>query len=329
MSLKAADIAASPRLYPHQLDLARNRLMLLRLTQADYRAASFLDDRMATPDMVVGWAPAASLAVAAKAIRQRPLHFIFHTGHVGSTLLSRLLDEAPGVLGLREPLPLRTLAEEGVANAADAAHLDLMLHLWSRGFDDTQTVVVKATSSAGHFAPRLLQASPRSHAVYLYLKAEPCLATLLAGENTVTDLAAFAPMRARRVAAQLGEALPAITGPGETAALAFLAENLARQASAGPRVLMLDFDALLAGLEIGLAAVLAHFGRPLPPETIRHLAASPTLGRYSKAPEQAYSQGLRAAVLAEARQKAGGEIRKGLAWLEEIARQHSAIAALL
>ena len=40
-----------------------------------------------------------------------PIHFIFHSGHVGSTLLSRLLEEVPSQLGLREPLPLRSLAE--------------------------------------------------------------------------------------------------------------------------------------------------------------------------------------------------------------------------
>ena len=42
---------------------------------------------------------------------ERAVHFIFHTGHVGSTLVSRLLDETGDVLSLREPLPLRTLAD--------------------------------------------------------------------------------------------------------------------------------------------------------------------------------------------------------------------------
>ncbi|MEL7190174.1 MAG: hypothetical protein AAGK17_11525, partial [Pseudomonadota bacterium] len=47
--------------------------------------------------------------------------FIFHIGHVGSTLLARLLGEAPDTLALREPQLLRQFAElktlEGLAHS--------------------------------------------------------------------------------------------------------------------------------------------------------------------------------------------------------------------
>ena len=51
--------------------------------------------------------------------------------------------------------------------------------------------------------------------------------------------------------------------------------------------------------------------------------------RYAKAPEHAYDADLRAAVLAEARQTAGAEIAKGMAWLERAAAEFPAIAAAL
>jgi len=80
------------------------------------------------------WMPAASVARAMSGPRDlRRLHFIFHAGHVGSTLLSRLLDEAEGVLSLREPLPLRTIAEN-----FSEPRLDLLLRLWERGFANTK-----------------------------------------------------------------------------------------------------------------------------------------------------------------------------------------------
>ena len=64
-------------------------------------------------------------------------------------LLSRLLDEVPGVLGLREPHPLQTLADmadEASGGEAYLARLKTFLRLWSRGFEATSTVVLKATS---------------------------------------------------------------------------------------------------------------------------------------------------------------------------------------
>ncbi len=60
----------------------------------------------------------------------------------------------------------------------------MLLGLWSRGYEATRAVVVKATSSAGRLAPRLLGRSPASRAVYLNLAAEPYLATLLGGANS-------------------------------------------------------------------------------------------------------------------------------------------------
>ena len=174
----------------------------------------------------------------------RPLHFIFHTGHVGSTLLSRLLDETGAVLSLREPLPLRTLADahdalgrpDSLLGAPQfEALLDMTLRLWSRGYAGTRAVVVKATSSAGRLAPAILARSPASRAVYLNLRAEPYLATLLGGANSATDLRGHGPGRMRRLLA--GRELPVeplhALSPGELAALGWLAESLAlRQAIA-------------------------------------------------------------------------------------------------
>ena len=74
------------------------------------------------------------------------INFIFHTGHVGSTLVSRLLDETGPVLSVREPLPLRTLAEaQDTLRAPESLLgeprfellLDTLMRLWSRGYPAT------------------------------------------------------------------------------------------------------------------------------------------------------------------------------------------------
>jgi hypothetical protein len=325
MALTAADIIASPEVYPFALDVQRQLLQLVRMTRTDYRAASFLDGRMLTPAMEIGGAPVAVLAQAAKRVKAKPLRFIFHTGHVGSTLLSRLLDEVPGVLSLREPLPLRSLADH-----PDPQILETLLLLWSRGYEDTHHVIVKASSMAGTLAPMMLEAAPESRGVYLHLKAEPYLATIIAGSDTVKDQAAFAYPRMVRIAARLRDnAIPQPQSPGEYAALTFLAEGVARAdalAAQPERMLGVDFEDLLADVDGMLAAIIAHFQLP---QSIPQAAIAQQMGRYSKAPDSAYSPALRAQILDEARTKAGHEIRGGLAWLENIAARHAVVADLL
>jgi hypothetical protein len=328
MAAQAMTLAET--LYPQKYDAARDAVFLLPLDARGLRAASFLDDRILAPGMQGTWRAADEIARDVEGVVARPLHIIFHTGHVGSTLLSRLVDEAPGVLGLREPLPLRTLAEMHDARArAFAARLALFLKLWARGFADTRHIIVKATSTAGRIAPALLDAAPEARAAYLNLRAEPYLATLLAGANALVDLQGFEAERRRRLAAMLGGA-PATASIGELAAMTWLTESLTRAdavARFGGRVLPLDFDAVLGDLPGAITAVLGHFGIA---GDAAQIARSPVLSRYSKAPQQfEYSPQFRAQLLAQARYEHAGEIRHGRAWLDRIAAREARVAALL
>jgi hypothetical protein len=344
----AAELSAllprSPDAYPQALDLVRGLVLVIRMDAGAYRAASFLDERILTPATRGAWLAAGAVTEAARQVTgARPLHFIFHTGHVGSTLLSRLLDETGGVLGLREPLPLRTLAdaqdalgspESLLSDAQFSALLEALLRLWSRGYEGTWAVVVKATSSAGRIGGHLLAASPGSRAVYLSLRAEPYLATLLGGANSAIDLRGHGPGRMRRLLAR--RALPVAPlhalSPGELAALGWLAESLARAdvlAAGGGRALALDFDAFLADVPGELARVLAHFGLPRDEAFLSGILQNPVMRQYSKAPELPFPPGERAAQLAHSRRDNTAEIRRGLDWLERLARTDESVAALL
>ncbi len=327
-------------LYPFKLDLERSRVLQIEMDEAAFRAASFLDDRILTPATRGAWAPLSDLmAATAVSVRgdARPLHFIFHTGHVGSTLVSRLLDETGRVLPLREPLPLRTLAAAhdalqgggldpdpaSMTPAQFDALLAMLLRLWSLGYATTEAVILKATSSAARLAPALLNAARDSRAIYLNLRAEPYLATLLAGQNSPIDLRGHAPERLRRLAARLASPLPALgdLSLGELAALSWLAETLTQQdliARYPTRVVGIDFDAFLADVAGHLQGILAHFRLPQDPECLGALLRSPVLTRYSKAPEHPYDPALRAEVLQDARRHHRGEIGKGLRLLERL-----------
>ena len=333
-----ADIADTPHYYPLALDSAQERVLLTRLSEADYRVSSFLDNRVVMPGMRTTWVPLGEIAIASKHVKSRPLHFIFHSGHVGSTLLSRLLDELPGVLGLREPVPLRTLADDydrlGLGGVAQFnTRLATFLNLWSRGFKDTRAVVVKSTSIASRLAPTLLGMATQSRAVYLNVSLETYLATMLGSAAADEDIAAFGPLRAKRLSAMLQTALPEAKTRGEAIALAWLTERFTQQmaqSAAGARVLAVDFDEMLADLPQTLARVTAHLELEAAPAEIAKLAKSAVLTRYSKAPERhAFSQADRAARLQNALRANADDVEKGKRFIAGLAARHPSVAAVL
>ena len=337
-------LPASPDAYPQKLDLNAGRVLIVRLDAATYRAASFLDDRILGPAVRGAWLSLGDVIEASRRIAERRrVHFILHTGHVGSTLVSRLLDETGLVLSLREPLPLRTLADvHDVLGRVDSLwsepQFDLVvgafMRLWSRGYHDTQCVVVKATSSAGRVHAALLAASEDSRAIYMNLRAEPYLATLLAGQNSLIDLRGHGPERMRRVQARFGASVAPLhaLSVGELAALSWLAETSAQRDAlkALPgRVIDVDFDTLLGDVAGQMARILEHFALPDAGRHSAQMARSASLSRYSKAPEYDYSADARAEVLRESRRSNRLEIRKGLEWLEALAKSNREVAEIV
>lgn len=337
-------LALSPDVYPQKLDPVRDAVLLVRLDRAAYRTASFLDDRILTQGTEGAWVPLIRIAASASRVTGAlPLHFIFHTGHVGSTLASRLLEESGSVLGLREPLPLRTLAEirdglDQVDSLLSIAQFDAVLSafiaLWSRGYHGTRGVIVKATSSSARLAPSLLERSPHSRAIYMNLRAEPYLATLLAGQNSPSDLRGHGPERIRRLRSRVATPLSPLhsLSLGELAALSWLAESWTQRETlkrfAG-RVIPLDFDDFLAQVEGSVRRIVGHFNLPIDDRALAAVARSPVLTRYSKAPEFAYTPALRTEVLRDARRDHRDEIRKGLQWLERLGRVEPAVQEVL
>jgi hypothetical protein len=108
----AEELGRSPELFPYVLDLPADGVLFTRLRKTDFETASFLDARLITPQTasrMLPW-PEVSAAIDAARLAER-CGFIFHIGHVGSTLLSRLIGSHAAVFSLREPEILRTLAQ--------------------------------------------------------------------------------------------------------------------------------------------------------------------------------------------------------------------------
>ena len=335
----------SPELFVQQIDLVAGKAAVLRLSRQAYRAASFLDTRVLAlapdgfimpHDHLVAWTQAITDAA-------RPIHFMFHAGHVGSTLLSRMIEEANGVLCLREPPSLRTLAamhdtlsgafsgdrsgghpSASASNAFDVA-LTTQVRLWRRGYDDTHCVVVKTTSDTARIGERLMREAPEARAVLLNVAAEVFLVQTLS--SSMSDLQSKGRERFGRLLRMLGAVGP-VTTRGEAAAMSWLAEQLTQQriAKACPgRTLSIDFDAFLADPDLALKAILQHFA--LRESAAKNKAAHALMRQYAKNPDEHYSTEMRAARLRQSRNDNGEEIRRGLAWLDAMAAAHPSAAA--
>lgn len=334
-----------PTFFPHKLDLIAERALFVHLDRAAISDASFLDDRVLSPQTAGIWLRLDQLdRTVLGANSGKPIHYIFHIGHVGSTLLSRMLDQMDGTLGLREPMPMRTLAEASddlhtTASLISPAYLerliDIYTMLWSRPFPDTQAIILKATSSTARMGSRLLNQQTTSRAVYLYLPAEPYLATLLAGANSPIDLRGHAQERSRRLealsAARVSQPLHAFS-LGELAAHAWLTEMLTQyvlQSSANMRVRAVNFETLLGAPRETLEAICEHLNVTTSDAALTRATSDKILNRYSKSTGELYSAQLRGQILDEARHKNAAEIRRGLDWIERMERNSPVVAQLL
>jgi hypothetical protein len=283
-----------------------------------------------------------SAAIDAARLTER-CAFIFHIGHVGSTLLSRLIGEHPGAFALREPVILRTFAhlhgEPEVRppswSGGDVdARLGGCLKLWSRTFDEQQRAVIKATSFASELAAELLSRPAAPAAVLMYVRPESYLATILGGANSRHEAKILTPSRLRRLHRRLGREVWRLEtlSEGETLALGWACEMsaLAQAArAAGKRALRVDFERFL----VQPAAVLFDVSRQLDIDAsaaeTEAIIAGPHMRHYSKAPEHTYDAALRSEVLNEARATHGAEIRRGLAWLDRAAKEFAPVREAL
>ncbi|MFD0724706.1 hypothetical protein [Lysobacter brunescens] len=314
----AADLLQDPHYLPFQLDLANGRVLCVRLDAQQRREAAFLDPRALPPQPQGAW--------LALSILQAPdtghtvADGIFHIGHCGSTLLSRLLDTWPEVEGLREPLPLRDLAAAWHAPSPPHALLATLMAYWRRPLPPASRVAIKVTSSCNVLIEPLLRDGGLSRAILLDMPLVPWLATLLKSEDSVRDALAAFDERAE-VLRMHGIAIDGVHAPGdaiEACAMGWLAERLRFDALASgefaSRVLRVDFEDLLASPSTELARIAAHLS--LDADGVAHALASPAWGRYSKAQQHDYGRDDRAHDLALAQQRFGAEIARGVAWVD-------------
>lgn len=329
-----------PEVFPHQLDLINDNLLLVELSAAEVRAASFLDQRVLKQTTRGTWISWPLIAEIFKAVAvDQPPAYIFHVGHCGSTLVSRLLQFVDGTTSLREPLPLRTLAQD-LADAGDGRsfltreawmeRLQVLSKMWCRGAART---VIKATSICTDLMPEIHCDEPGARSVFVYNRAETHIATLLAGENAAVDLRGFAQVRLQRLQQKTGLDIHLHQmNLGQLAALSWLSETTSATQSLAKypdQIALLEFEAFIGDPADSLTRLLQFFNISANAETVEKAAGSNVLQTYSKAPDHQYNAQTRAAILANSRSQFGKEIKESLVWLEGLAGRSELVRASL
>ena len=322
------EITRDARWLAQALDPSAGEVRLIAMDRESYRAASFLDDRVMQQPVdaqVVAW-PAVEEAVSDDL--RNDARWIFHIGHVGSTLVSRLLGELPGVLAIREPRLLRDVAM--CPPAVRARYLAAVPKLMSRTFGEDETACVKATSWVSEIAPDLVPAGER--ALFMFASPRNYVASILAGENSVKELRMLADSRAQRLSARV-PAMASAHGDAGLAAVAWACEmtSLEQAAEQMPdrTVVWADFDAMLADMPSALRGVADDFNFGAEDEHLAAICAGPLMSSYSKALEYEYSADLRRELIAEAGRYHGREIDGALAMLSSAAEKSPLLARAL
>jgi hypothetical protein len=325
------EIVNSPAWLPLEAG-ADGSVALVRLDEAAYHAASFLDRRL----LEAGYAESScTLRVieTAAARLSPPASYIFHISHVGSTLISRLIGMHPNLFALREPALLRTIAT-ATGEEGGALRLETALALLGRTWRSGQRAVVKVTSFVSELAAGVLAGNPRPTAIFMFAQPLSFLCGIFAGAASRSETRRLAPARLERLRRRL--ALPELridpSSEGELIAMTWACEMSAlRQAAdrSPAQVLWVDFDAFLAEPLAQLTAIFRVLGESPRLEEIERLLGGPVMRQYSKAPEHAYDGALRRALLLEARREHAAEIGRGIEWLQQLSARHLAARRLL
>ena len=279
----------------------------------DYRETSFLDDRMFArqrPSHLLNWA---DVVEAMPPEARTDTRWIFHIGHVGSTLIARLLGELQSVLSVREPRALRDLTFFPASVRGE--FVAPMRALMSRTFADDQAAIVKATSFVSQIAAEL---TASGRALYLYATPRAYISGILAGENSRKELAGLAEARRARLASRRLD-LPQARNEAEAAAIAWACEMTSLEAAEDENCLWADFDVVLGNLQDSLRKFADHLEFPATDEQIRDITNGPLTRRYSKATEYEYSPQLRQDLLAEANERHRADIESAIAMLSAAA----------
>ncbi|MGB9430046.1 MAG: hypothetical protein WCC11_09295 [Gammaproteobacteria bacterium] len=331
-----AGLRQSPDCLLQNLDLVNKRGLVLRVNEALYREASFLDDRMFKPNMEGYWFPLDAILETLDGLAVTTPYYIFQVGHCGSTLISRLLAELPGGLPLREPMSLLTLAMtrrdlgrplSWVSEAQWQRYFGLASRTLARTYRPGDRAIIKVTSAAGNLLESLL-AEPANipQMLFMYISLESMLAVMLRTPSLRDSIHAYSPAWITDFCRLTGrnDVRLADLDDARQIAVKWLTLILLfhkTKSTVPGQCRLLNFDTFLDSPAGQFASLATLFGLECTPDKAQSILSGPLMRAYSKIPTQTFDLEQRNLELQTARQQFRDEIRSGLQWAETLCRE--------
>jgi hypothetical protein len=317
----ADEIASDATWLAQALDPSQGMVRLVAMSRDSYRSAGFLDDRMLQGPHD---AQIVSFEVVEEAVTddlRADARWIFHIGHVGSTLVSRLLGELDNVLAVREPRILRDASSS--PTEVRERYIAPLPRLMSRTFAETEIACVKATSFVSEIADALVPSGER--ALFMYAGPRNYISSILAGDQSLEEMKMWAQGRVRRMGGRVPPLEEQQRSLAHLAAAAWACEMTSLESAAERMpdriIAWADFDRMLDDMPKALAGAADHFGFMANAAAIDAIVGGPLMQRYSKALEYDYSPKLRRELIAQEEGLHGRDIDDALAMLETAAEK--------
>jgi len=335
------DLATNPDWHLQRIDMIRQQALMLRLDRAGYQSASFLDERL-EPQIKEGyWLDFDQLNSRFPESTPAPdsMAYIFHIGHCGSTLVSRVFDQQEATLVIREPLTLRFLADslrrlKRVDSWLDQTGWDnwqrRIIQALGRRYHDRQLPFIKASSICNNLIQSLLGTASGHRALLMYLPLKSYLMIMLKGQRN--DIRGFAGQRLQdllRIApdsdlslSQLDDWQLVVVGW-----LASLQDLLAANIAFPEATRLLDFENLLANPQVHIQSLKDHLRLAIDTDDV-DANFQTAVRQYSKQPELAYSPEQRQRAMADSSRQNAAIISQAMDWAGQLIAAHSSLQAL-
>jgi hypothetical protein len=286
------DIIMDARWLAHRFRFTEDRYEFAFMPREAHRQTAFLDTRLPTQFRRIA-VPRQAAACATKP--RAPLHFIFHSGMAGSTLMARALDCDGTVMSLKEPAIMSDVVRYSLSGAdAEKSRraLDEVLSLLARPFGPGEALVVKSESLSLRFAETMLEIREDSQAVCLYAPLPVFLTSLVRKGiwGRLWGRKLFLGLRNARMV-DLGFSDPDYFAKSDLqiAACAWLTfhQHFARLVDRfGPqRVRTVDSETFIRAPEETLLALSDHFRLGLAAGQVQAIVAGPVFSRDAKTGE--------------------------------------------
>lgn len=312
------------------LEFIEQQALFVRMTRESYNRSIFTDRQRIVPAHPAGQGVNLDrlLERSDTELVQRPLRFIFHLAHGGSTLFARALDCPGRDLVIREPVPLRQLAVERLAGHSMMfpeerwmRKLRLVTGLLGRRYREPEPVLVKANVPVNFILPELLSLDKGSCGVMLYSGLTQYLASVLKSPDHQRWVV--------NVMGQLAGGVREIDGissvmidklaPPQAAACLWLVQmyQYSRALALCPNLRTINSDVFFEQPGKTLQAAADFMGLGFSAAEIQEIVDGDLFTTHAKQPGIAYDNATRKADLERLALKNRGDISEGLKWAEK------------